>query len=95
MRRGTLSTAENRKTTQVPAPQKISSQPFTSSKYWQRCHWISTGDPRRYGDVASGHGDSPAVVPEDKSLHMLQQDVAGVNARMGQHKAQDVGLGGN
>lgn len=69
-------------TIQVSVPQEISSQPFTLSKYWQRCHWISIEDPRRYPDVASGHGESQAVVPQVKSLHMLQQDVDGVKVRL-------------
>lgn len=38
--------------------------------------------------------DAVAIVPQDHSLHALQQVTDGTDVRVGQLKVQDVGLGG-
>lgn len=55
--------------------------------------WALIKAPLGYSVAALGHGDSSVIVPQDSSLHGLQHVKDGVAVRMGQPKAQDVGLG--
>lgn len=40
------------------------------------------------------HGDSAALVSQDQSLYVLQQVIDGVEVRVGQLQALEMGLGG-
>lgn len=43
--------------------------------------------------ISCYHGDPVAMVPEDQSLHVLQQAIHGIDVGVGQLKTLDVGLG--
>lgn len=49
----------------------------------------------RYSSVAPSHGDPVTIVPQDLSLHTLQQVMDGVDVGMCLLKALFVGLGGS
>lgn len=46
--------------------------------------------PLEYPAFVPSHGGPVAVIPQDQSLHTLQQVRDGVDVRMSQPKAQDV-----
>ena len=50
-------------------------------------HWILTRSPLRYLVAATSFGDLVVIVPQDQSLHQLQEFLDRVDARVGQPKA--------
>lgn len=58
-------------------------------------HDTPTVTPLGYSAVAQRPRESVAIILQDQSLHMLQQVIDGVDDRVGQTKAQYLGLDGS
>lgn len=56
--------------------------------------WALIKTPLGYPIISVSHGDSAVTVLQDQSLCALRQIKDGTAVRVGQHKAQDVHLGG-
>ena len=59
---------------------------FTTMSHWSgsrplahQSHWTLTETPLGYPAVALSHVDPVAIIPQDKSLHTLQQVINGVD----------------
>lgn len=52
-------------------------------------------DPLRYTAFVPSHGDHAITIPQDQSLHALQQVRDQIDIKVSHTKAQDVGVGGS
>ena len=76
------------------APATVSQWSGSSPLAHQR-HWTLTETPLTYLTLVPSHEDAVAIVPQDKSLHALQQVTDGEDIWVDKPKAQEVGLFGS